>query len=90
MKKFLISAAFVATIATPAFAQSYTPEYGTGNVNPPVYSSNDGSAASGSFAYAPRESSRDWRNSRAQAESSYARREDQNIPFEDHREDREY
>jgi len=54
MKKLLLSAAFAAALATPAFAQSYSSDYGTGNINPPVASlrSNDPNAA---YAYEPRE-----------------------------------
>jgi hypothetical protein len=32
MKKLLLSAVFFASIAAPAFAQSFTPEFGSGNV----------------------------------------------------------
>lgn len=51
MKKLLLSAAVAAALTTPAFAQSFNPDFGTGNINPPVASlrGNDGSA----FAYAP-------------------------------------
>lgn len=54
MKKLLLSAAFAAALATPAFAQSYDPDFGSGNVNPPVASlrAND---PNGAFAYEPRE-----------------------------------
>jgi hypothetical protein len=37
MRKFLILAGFLTVIATPAFAQSFDPEEGTGNAEPFVY-----------------------------------------------------
>jgi hypothetical protein len=40
MKKYLIVAGLLAVIATPAFAQSYVPEFGTGNVLPFTYGPN--------------------------------------------------
>lgn len=52
MKKLLLSAAFAAALATPAFAQSYTPDFGTGNINPPVASLQSNEAGS-AFAYEP-------------------------------------
>ena len=39
MKKFLIVAGLLTVIATPAFAQSYVPEYGTANELPFAYAS---------------------------------------------------
>lgn len=53
MKKLLLSAAVAAVLATPAFAQSYDPDFGTGNVNPPV-ASEQGQFGGSSYAYAPR------------------------------------
>ncbi|WP_162826892.1 hypothetical protein [Pseudolabrys taiwanensis] len=53
MKKLLLSAAVAAVLATPAFAQSYSPDFGTGNINPPVASLQSNEAGS-AFAYAPR------------------------------------
>jgi hypothetical protein len=38
MKTLLIGAALVATLATPALAQSFDPDLGAGNVNPPLAS----------------------------------------------------
>ncbi|HEY2756240.1 MAG TPA: hypothetical protein VGJ01_10930 [Pseudolabrys sp.] len=38
MKKLLIGTAFLAMLATPALAQSFDPDFGTGNVNPPAAS----------------------------------------------------
>jgi hypothetical protein len=38
MKKLLIGTAFAAMLATPALAQSFDPDFGTGNVNPPIAS----------------------------------------------------
>jgi hypothetical protein len=37
MRTFLIIAGFLSVIATPAFAQSFDPEEGTGNAEPFVY-----------------------------------------------------
>jgi hypothetical protein len=53
MKKLMIGVGFAALLATPAFAQSYNPGYGTGNsiVTPPAWATNESGSA---FAYAPR------------------------------------
>jgi len=51
MKKVLAIAAFLSSISLPAFAQSYDPEVGTGNIVPPV--ANVGSA--NAYAQAPAE-----------------------------------
>jgi hypothetical protein len=51
MKTLLLSAAFVAAIATPAFAQSHNPEYGGANINAP-YASVYGDQGYGDDAYA--------------------------------------
>jgi hypothetical protein len=49
MKKVLTLATFASVIALPAFAQSFDPELGTGNVIPPV--ANMG--ATSAYAQAP-------------------------------------
>ena len=49
MKKILTLATFASVIALPAFAQSFDPDFGTGNVAPPV--ANMGAASA--FAQAP-------------------------------------
>jgi hypothetical protein len=60
MKKFLILAGFLTVIATPAFAQSFDPEEGTGNAEPFVYGTQeqqgiDGQASDGgAYAQAPK------------------------------------
>ena len=51
MKTLFLSAAFVAAIATPAFAQSYNPEYSGANINVP-YASVYGDQGNGDDAYA--------------------------------------
>lgn len=70
MKKILVSAAFAVMLATPAFAQSYSPGYGTGNLvtlpaagggSPAAFSS-----AGSAYASAPRTSER-LRGVRAEA-----------------------
>ena len=72
MRKLLIAAAFAASIASPAFAQSYSPGFGTGNViNLPALKHGGFSAAAapnGAYAYAPEGSAnRGPRNVSAQA-----------------------
>jgi hypothetical protein len=42
MKKLIISAALATLLASPAFAQSYNPEDGTGNVGSPAAEMNGG------------------------------------------------
>ena len=49
MKKILTLAAFASVIALPAFAQSFDPDLGTGNLVPPV--ANMGAAST--YAQAP-------------------------------------
>jgi hypothetical protein len=49
MKKVLILATFASVIAPPAFAQSFDPDLGTGNVVPPVADMG----AAGAYAQAP-------------------------------------
>ena len=49
MKKILILATFASVIGLPAFAQSFDPDAGTGNVAPPVASMG----APGAYAQAP-------------------------------------
>lgn len=53
MKKLLLTAALVAAVATPALAQSFDPDYGTGNVDAPL-ASMQSPYAGNTFAYAPR------------------------------------
>jgi hypothetical protein len=81
MKKLLISAAFAAMIATPALAQSYTPDFGDGNVlNTPQAERMGGDSYARDFGFAPREHAAQaghWRGEDARAEQtggdSYAR-----------------
>jgi opacity protein-like surface antigen len=40
MKKFLLVMGLLTVVATPAFAQSFSPSYGTGNELPFAYASN--------------------------------------------------
>ena len=74
MKKFLIGAAVLGALASPAFAQSYNPVYGTGNTTPPPPSyqaQNNGVAASAdrsAFAYAPERALRGVRAEAVQSE----------------------
>jgi len=73
MKKILVSAAFAVMLASPAFAQAYSPGYGTGNLvtspaiggSAPVSFSSAGSA----YASAPRTNER-LRGVRAEALSA--------------------
>ena len=71
MKKLLISTVFGILLASPAFAQSYSGGYGTGNVIDQPALEHGGFAAAptnDAFAYAPEHTSvRDARNARAEA-----------------------
>src|SRR5262245_33662942 len=49
MKKILILATFASVIGLPAFAQSFDPDLGTGNIAPPVAAMG----APGAYAQAP-------------------------------------
>jgi N-methylhydantoinase B/oxoprolinase/acetone carboxylase alpha subunit len=93
MKKLLIGTAFVAMLATPALAQSFNPDYGTGNVNPAVNSLYGGqrydsegltahgsrSGGLGAYAYAPGRSARS-RHWSSPGRQSYIQREDSDYP----------
>jgi hypothetical protein len=60
MKKFLTVVGLLTVIATPAFAQSYSHDFGTGNViNEPALEQQAGRAnAMSAFAQAPVENTR--------------------------------
>jgi hypothetical protein len=47
MWKFVAVVALASTLASPAFAQSYTPEVGTGNIAPPPVGQNARSIPNG-------------------------------------------
>jgi len=49
MKKLMFAGTFVSVIAAPAFAQSYTPEVGSGNVVPSPYIARTGQPAFAQF-----------------------------------------
>ena len=52
MKKLIIGAALTTLLASPAFAQSYSAGYGTGNViNLPLAEQSNGAAGIGASAY---------------------------------------
>ena len=53
LKKLVMGAALAALLGTTALAQSYDPDEGTGNVNPPVASLQGQQAPDSAFAYAP-------------------------------------
>lgn len=44
MKKLILAAALASVLGPPAFAQSYTPEFGTANIEP-VVSGQEGTSA---------------------------------------------
>jgi len=71
MKRFLVSAALSAMLVSPAFAQSYSSSYGTGNViDLPALEHGGGAIGStnGSYAYEPpRTHSRQSHHVRAEA-----------------------
>lgn len=90
MKTLLIGAALVAMLATPALAQSFDPDLGTGNVNPPLASLYGGqrydsqglvaqgsaSQGTGAYAYVPDPSA-----SSSPGFQSYINREDSGFPI---------
>jgi hypothetical protein len=67
MKKFLMSAAVLTVLASPALAQSYDPNDGTGNTTAQAEAGREYGAPTGSYAYA-----RTLRGLRAQAEPDVA------------------
>ena len=50
MKKIIMLAGFATLLASPSFAQSYSPSYGTGNI---IKAPSATSSATGAFAYEP-------------------------------------
>ena len=50
MKKFMLGTAIALLLATPALAQSYDPNMGTGNIAPPFWYQPEGA---GAFAMEP-------------------------------------
>ena len=71
MKKFLTVVGLLTVIATPAFAQSYSHDFGTGNViNEPALEQQAGRAdAMSAFAQAPVENIRSNTRSKAVVDS---------------------
>ena len=53
MKKLILGVALAGLLAAPAFAQSYNPDYGTGNVQQMPFSWQTQSGGVNSLAYAP-------------------------------------
>ena len=45
MKKLIAAAAFATVLASPALAQSYDPDFGSGNIAPPLYAQAPRSAS---------------------------------------------
>jgi hypothetical protein len=72
-KKSRVAAAFVTFIAAPAFAQSFDPTIGTGNIRPFAWDPNDynGTEAYAQAVAAPKHSAKSA-NVRHSAKSSYA------------------
>jgi hypothetical protein len=66
MKKFLTVMTLLTVIATPAFAQSFNPKDGTGNVLPFAYAPHNADNGHAAFAQAPEASARAERNVSAQ------------------------
>ena len=86
MKKLILSAAFATLVASPVLAQSYTPDYGTGNVSAPALSQRYDTEATGSLAYAPRHAERFHR----EALPTRGQYQDPNITLQQRRDDLEY
>jgi hypothetical protein len=93
MKKLLLGAAFVAMLATPALAQSFDPDFGSGNINPPYHSIYGGQSydsqgltgqgrhwgGRGAYAYEPRGSEQGW-SWGAPGYDRYIQRQDSDYP----------
>jgi opacity protein-like surface antigen len=54
MKKVIIGVVIAAALGAPALAQSYTPEFGTANINPPVASVQGQQDPNSAYAQAPK------------------------------------
>ncbi|MEI9805766.1 MAG: hypothetical protein WDN48_16910 [Pseudolabrys sp.] len=68
MKKLILAGALIASIASPAFAQSFIPSQGTGNIAPMVTAANP----DGVFRYTPTGTSVAPRRRASVAENAYA------------------
>jgi hypothetical protein len=53
VRKLLLSAVLAASIATPALAQSYNPEFGTGNVEDVPLAERSADGANSAYAHEP-------------------------------------
>jgi hypothetical protein len=53
LKTLVIGAAVATLLGTTALAQSYDPDEGGGNVNPPIASLQGAETGNGAYAYAP-------------------------------------
>ncbi len=53
LKTLVIGAAVATLLGTAALAQSYDPDEGGGNINPPIASLQGGQAPTSAFAYVP-------------------------------------
>ncbi len=54
LKKLIMGAAIAGVLAAPAFAQSYNPDFGTGNINPPMQATTGKTfPGTGAYAYVP-------------------------------------
>jgi hypothetical protein len=53
LKKLVMGAALAALLGTAALAQSYDPDEGGGNINPPFASLQGQQTSNGAYAYVP-------------------------------------
>jgi hypothetical protein len=85
MKKLLLGALLIASVATPALAQSFNPEFGTANVsNTPLAERSNGNGATyGAYAYQPAGSESYASIPHARRWNSPHREQFQDAPFQD-------
>ncbi len=86
MKKLILGLALATALATPVLAQSFDPDYGTGNVSAAPSLQRFDNEATGSLAYAPRGQVRHHRD----AYQARGVDQDPNIALQQRRDDLQY
>ena len=69
INRFLAAMAIATALGSPALAQSYDPDLGTGNVAPPPVAYTDTASGANAFAQAPRAEAKHYRSELKQSDA---------------------